>query len=477
MKPLKPVKRTPQGTAAEGKAEAEPGTARKGKTARASKQRPRAQKHLAPFIFLGACLLLAVLLLVLPFSPLRVYELKPDLQLSSPSAAGAGEDEETTAPVPALSPSDSEEIELLFAGDVLIHLPILNRALADGGTPDFSWLFTYTRSLFTKADLAIANMEGTLTDEPYVGYPVFRAPKSLAYNLKDAGLNYMATANNHCMDGQLPGLLSTIEALRGVGLDAIGTRSTAEDPHFLVTDVKGIRLAISCYTYETDRIGEGLDTRTFNGNPLPPESDALIDSFCVNPANSRQLDEDAEALKQRVEEMKACSPDLIIFIMHWGDEYLQRPTAMQERYAQLLADLGVDLIIGSHPHVVQPLALIPSSDGKRQCVCYYSLGNFVSNQQPETGNTHGRAEEGAIARVLVTKKGNDAAKISLADYYPVFMYKTYPGFPTANQTYGWALPVNLALEDPKAFNAEGITARLEEADKAVREVMGPAVKP
>lgn len=364
-----------------------------------------------------------------------------------------------------------QEIELVFAGDLLLHLPILNQALGAGEPVDFSWLFKHTSEIFQEADLAFANMEGTLTDGPYAGYPTFSAPKVFAENLKDAGFDYLTTVNNHAMDSGIAGVISTVEALRSQGLDCVGTRSKPEDPEFLLVDCQGIKLAFASFSYESPRVN-GL--RSLNGAPIPFDQERLLDTFSVAPGPLENLEPDAQRLRERVQAMRAAEPDLLIFFMHWGQEYHKQADQWQKYYAQVLADEGVDLVIGGHPHVVQPLVSLPANNASEQMICYYSLGNFVSNQQPDTGYSEGRAEEGALARVVISRTFGKT-QIKLADYIPLYMYKTYPGYPTLNCTYGWALPVEAALADPEKYEAVALKARLEQALRSSQEVMGEKI--
>lgn len=370
------------------------------------------------------------------------------------------------------------EIELVFTGDILIHLPILNQGLGmKTGDPnseaDFSWLFKHTSNILQEADLAVGNLEGTITGEPYAGYPVFRAPADLADNLQAAGFDYLMTINNHALDGGgINGVISTIEALRARDLDAIGTRASESDPTFLLIDCQGIQIALTAFSYETAEIN-GL--RTLNGSVIAQNYEGLLDTFNIQPGLSHRHQADEAQLRQRARDMRAAGADIVIFLMHWGQEYVYQPDSWQKYYAQVLAEEGVNLIVGTHPHVVQPLELFEANNDQGYMACYYSLGNFVSNQQEVTGNTQGRAEEGAIARVLIQKTG-EQAWLSLADYLPIYMYKTYPGYPQENKTYGWALPCAKALVQPDLYEAENLKGRLETAYKETVRIMGEPLK-
>lgn len=444
----------------------------RGKSVPASLPHPGRRTKYQRIMLTMVCSLLALIFLalrLLPSSPLNpeghpvITSIKPEDYPPAWQQVDIQPDSEPEA--------EDAEIELVFTGDLLLHVPILNQGIAEDGSADFSWLFKHTQDILQGADLAFGNMEGTLTDGPYFGYPTFSAPKVFAKNLKDAGFDYLTTVNNHAMDSGIAGVKSTVEALRSQGLDCVGTRSHPDDPDFLVLDCQGIKLAISSFSYETPRVN-GL--RSLNGAPIPLDQENLLDTFSVQPGPLENLETDAQKLRDRVQAMRAENPDLLIFFMHWGQEYHKQADQWQEFYAQVLANEGVDLVIGGHPHVVQPLVSIPANNDAGQMICYYSLGNFISNQQPDTGNSEGRAEEGAMARVLVAKSSG-RTQIKLADYIPLYMYKTYPGYPLANCTYGWALPVERALADPAKYEAEALIPRLEQALASSESVMGQKI--
>lgn len=338
------------------------------------------------------------------------------------------------------------DLELIFTGDILLHTPIINEGLAHAvpgqNEADFSWLFQYCRDIFQKADLVVGNMEGALTEAPYSGYPGFRVPQDLAQNLADAGFDALLTVNNHALDGGLAGVSSTVESLRAAGLEAVGSRLSAEEPVFTIYECQGVKLGLTAFSYESSRLN---GQPTLNGGPIPPDYQPLLDTLPVTTKEAPLYAQGLAECQRRIELMRDAGADLVIFLMHWGDEYQFTPNLWQQNLAQDLAASGVDLIIGSHPHVVQPLVSLPAQNQSGQLFCYYSLGNFVSSQQPDTGNTNGRAEEGALAKVLV-KKDVSGCRIVRADYIPLYMQKTYPGWPQENRTYGWALPAPLILE-------------------------------
>ncbi len=272
---------------------------------------------------------------------------------------------------------------LLFAGDVMQHAPQLAAARRSDGSYDFGLSFACIRPLFEAADLTVVNLETTLADTgPYKGYPRFRSPAALADALREAGVDVCVLANNHCFDGGAEGVRTTLAALDrcGMGHTGLATKSTAQERP-LVTEAGGIRFALLAYTYGT------------NGIAAPPGTAVARIDTAVMRRDLRQ----ARRLA-----------DCIVVMVHWGNEYDRRPDAGQRRLAAFLRDNGADLVIGSHPHVVQPFETDSSG------AVFYSLGNLVSNQR----RLH--SDGGIVARVTVVVHDDGALRCS-ADALPVWV--------------------------------------------------------
>lgn len=243
---------------------------------------------------------------------------------------------------------------LLVAGDLMVHTPQLTAARTAEGY-DFSPSFAYVRPLVEKADLAVVNLETTLAEKgAYTGYPLFRSPAALADAMRDAGFDAALLANNHCMDYGARGARETVAALDARGLRHTGVYlSVAERnaaPH-LYYNLNGISLVLLNYTYGT------------NGMPVPQ-------GMVVNRLDTVQMKKDLRRAKEWM-------PDCLAVAVHWGVEYERKPNREQRRLADFLHREGVQLIIGSHPHVVQPI----EQDSLCRRLTIYSLGNLLSNQQ------------------------------------------------------------------------------------------------
>ena len=256
-----------------------------------------------------------------------------------------------------------QRLTLLFVGDLMQHQAQIDAARRGGGTYDYSHCFSLVKDDIARADLAIGNLEVTLGGEPYRGYPQFSAPDDYLFALKEAGFDILATANNHSLDRHRRGLERTLMLVDSAGLAAVGTYRDVADRvkrYPLVVEKNGLRIALLCATYGTNGIAA-----------TPPN---IVNSL------------DRNELAADICRARAMCPDAIIAIVHWGNEYQRHPNAEQRELAQWLIEEGVDHVIGSHPHVVQPIELVPSDEYPTQHAVVYSLGNYVSNMSIAHGD-------------------------------------------------------------------------------------------
>lgn len=311
---------------------------------------------------------------------------------------------EFIAPKPPQFPTTEppKRVELIFIGDVMAHSPQLTVAKR-GNDYDFKSCFKYVKPIFEGADCVIANLETTLsTTPPYSGYPRFKSPASLAGALADAGVDIAVTANNHSLDGGKIGVESTLEILRQNGIAAVGT---TED-NVLRFSAKGINFALMAYTYST------------NGIPTP-------EGVSVHKLDTLQMRRDLE---------KCADADCRIAFLHWGAEYSRRPNLQQRQVAEFLHRAGCQVVIGSHPHVVQ------RAECSKQQVTVYSLGNFISNQRM-------RYSDGGVMAKVVVEKDSDGCQFWL-DIQPVWVRKS--GYVVMPQPV--ANSINLAADEREACN-------------------------
>ena len=290
-----------------------------------------------------------------------------------------------------------QDVELLFAGDAMQHQAQLDRALQLGGGKgyDYTDCFGMIAPTVRQADYAVVNLEVPLGGGPtYSGYPCFSAPDSYAVALKDAGFDMFLTANNHCLDRGDRAARRTLTALDSLGVDHIGTYHDAAERSRLVPfikNIKGIKFGFLNYTYGTNGI-----------EPKQGAEISLIDRARIADEMKRTRDAGAE---------------ILVVTIHWGVEYVLLQNGNQERLAKFIADNGADLIIGGHPHVVQPMQVIRNEREGKDVLVVYSLGNFISNMK--TGDTRG----GAIVNVTVGRDDNGVARFKNATYNTVYAAK------------------------------------------------------
>ena len=268
----------------------------------------------------------------------------------------------------------SDTTEIAFVGDAMQHGPQVMAAYRTDSTHDYSECFTMVEDDIKSAHFAVANLECPLGGKPYRGYPMFSAPDDYARALKNAGFDMLVTANNHCMDSGSKGLRRTISVLDTLGIAHVGTYADGMErvqrlPH--IEDVNGIKMAFLSYTYGT------------NGITVPQP-------VVVDLINRERIAEDVRNARQ-------AGAEVVCACMHWGNEYEMLPSGYQRDMARFLKSQGVDMIIGSHPHVVQPMELDYSAGNGAGNLLVYSLGNFISNQNDV--NSRG----GALVKVRYTR--------------------------------------------------------------------------
>lgn len=319
----------------------------------------------------------------------------------------------TSTPTP---PPPPEKITITAVGDFLMHMPVVQSAQLPDGTYNFKPIFSEVADLLAGADLTIANLETRLAGKAYgySGYPVFNCPEALAHDMKDLGIDVVTTANNHSMDRGWPGIVNTLDHLRAVGLQPIGTYQNEEaSQQVFTTTIKGIKIGILNYAENT------------NGIPLPNGKE-----FAVDLMNTPKIYQDIAKLKSQ-------GAEVLVACLHFGTEYQRQPNDFQKKLVDDLLQQGVDVIFGNHVHVIQPMDLkkITTSQGEKEAFVIYSLGNFVSNQSWRYSNC------GLMANVEL-EKVDGQVKVSKADYIPVWV-DTY--LKNGQKEYR-VLPVQRALE-------------------------------
>jgi len=327
----------------------------------------------------------------------------------------AAVEEKSKIPVP-----EFVEIQISGVGDIMVHGPQI-RAQYEAETQEYNFdnNFKYIEGYFQRADLMLGNLETTFggADQGYSSFPYFNTPDALANALKKAGFDALATANNHSFDTRQDGIIRTLDVLHKEGLKTFGTRRNIEEKSYSIVEVKGIKVGLSAYTFETPRWGE---YKTINAIKIPKEVEGLIDTFCYE-----FLEDDLKVIEERVKEMKNQGAEIVVLYMHWGNEYKENPNNFQKKIAQALSNYGVDIIFGSHPHVVQSMEILDSEREDKQTVVIYSLGNFLSNQRYELLKNR-QTEDGIIVNIKLKKNLIDN-KINLEEisYVPTWVHRYF----------------------------------------------------
>lgn len=288
------------------------------------------------------------------------------------------------------------KITIAAIGDILIHSQLYRDAF-NGASYDFNPMFQQVQPMLQRPDILTANQESLLggVELGLSGYPMFNSPHQVADVLQANGIDIISNANNHTLDRGEKGIKSEAEYLNSIGMPYVGSFIDKPDQHTLrIIEKSGVRLAFLSYTYGT------------NGNKVPKGKDYLVNVI------------NRDKMSQEIDRAKA-EADVVIMSIHWGVEYQRNPTKQQKELARFLANKGVDIIFGSHPHVLQPMEWILRDDGRKTFIVY-SLGNFLSAQ---TGQYK---DIGGMASIDISlAKSDTGTAVELTN--PVF-YSTYVSY-------------------------------------------------
>jgi poly-gamma-glutamate capsule biosynthesis protein CapA/YwtB (metallophosphatase superfamily) len=286
-------------------------------------------------------------------------------------------------------------LKLMFAGDIMSQLLQIESGLQTDGSYDFSPCYKYIAPVLKTADVVIGNLECTLPGKPpYTGYPNFKTPDALAKALKKAGFDILVTANNHVLDAGTEGIKHTNQVIRSQNMLQTGSSSDLARHDLLYPLIfykNGFKIALLNYAHHT------------NGYPLP--KNMVVNSL-----------KDMAKVKADLAKAQAMKPDFTIVFVHWGDEYQLSENSQQRGVAQLLHNWGANLVVGGHPHVVQPIKNERFTKQGKLCLTAYSLGNFISAQP--FANTEG----GIVLEVDLQKKPTGITEITNHAYIPVVRY-------------------------------------------------------
>lgn len=328
--------------------------------------------------------------------------------------------EEATLPPETTLPPEPEKVvataTIASQGDLLMHSPVFESCRKSGGGYDFAPIFQYVKDTVSSFDYALANLETTFggPEHPHVPNQSFSCPDELAASAKEAGYDMFLTANNHSGDTMGDGLIRTIEVTREAGLATLGAQ-LPEEKRYSIVEINGIKVGMAAYTWAFSGDGSKF---SLNGL-LAIKDEGQMNYFTKN--NPDKLYKEAE---QIMADMKADGAEATMIQIHWGEEYQTKENALQNKIAQKLCDIGFDVIVGGHPHVVQPMELLTSTvDDSHKTVCIYSLGNAVSNQRTGVSSLFppGYTEDGVMFTVTFEKYSDGKVYLAQADAIPTWV--------------------------------------------------------
>ncbi|CDB14756.1 capA domain protein [Clostridium sp. CAG:221] len=358
----------------------------------------------------------------------------------------------------AIENEEIKYIDIVSLGNLIIHQSQINGAKNENGY-DFSPSFQYIKEMVSEADISLGILEGALAGGEPTGYPIFNSPDEVIDSLRDTGIDVVNYANNHIYDYDDEGLQRTIEITKEKGLDVLGVKSTEEEKSYLVKEVDGVKIGFASYVFETAAVN---GYKTINSNPVSINSENLINTF-----NYNDLESFYNRIASEISAMKAEGVKFIIASMHWGEEYNTYIEATQNEIAKKLNELGVDIILGGHPHVIQPYEIICNESGHSTFVIY-SQGNSLSNQsEQEIGVAE--SEDGIMIKFTLEKKDGN---VSLKEYkiIPTWVYKEEKGDGTY---YHKIIPVEEALANPEEYGINSdVYARLENSLNRTKSILG-----
>lgn len=298
-----------------------------------------------------------------------------------------------------INPDNSITISISVVGDLMCHGPQFEYAKVGKDSFDFSPVYRNVKKYLESSDFTFGNLETVTAGKEsggYTGYPFFNTPSAYITALKDVGFDLLVTANNHSLDRGEKGIIRTINEINSRNLKYVGTYTSQRDRDSIrIFDVKGIKIAVLAYSYGT------------NGNPIPKGKNYLINLI------------DYELIGKDIQSAKARGTELVVIHLHFGEEYQREPVQFQNDVVNKTIELGADIIIGGHPHVLQPFNFYKTNNAKLDSgFVAYSMGNFFSNQRD-------RYKDAGMILTLNIKKDfvNNKIEITEVKYLPTWVFK------------------------------------------------------
>ena len=359
-----------------------------------------------------------------------------------------------------------KDITVGSTGCMLLHSPFIDSYPDAQGNYDFSSIYKYITPYYSEPDFMTCEFEGCLGGEElgYSGYPLFISPDVIIENIRDSGVDLQFLATNHVYDGGSAGFHRTMDVYEKEKIAYTGARSSESVKPYIVEDIRGVKVGFINYVYETNGNGKNL-----NGLIMQEEDWNLLNTFDYNNLNAFYED-----MEQQIASMKADGARFIIAQMHWGIEYQLQEADYQDEIAQKLCDLGVNAIIGGHPHCEQPVDVLEKNDGSGYMFCIYSEGNALSNQRTylmdemPTGHT----EDGVMVTLGLHQDTDGTVEIKDIELLPTWVYR----YSDISGSKYYILPLDDVENIEEITGISDIKEEAEASRKRTLEELEPGLK-
>lgn len=355
--------------------------------------------------------------------------------------------------------NDDNIIEILSLGNIIIHDKQLEGAEIENGY-DFSPSFKYIKNMISDADISLGILETVFAGGTPKGYPLFNTPDVFLDDIKECGVDIVNYANNHILDGQADGFFRTLQVTKEKNIDILGVVENRDEKNYLIKEVKGTKIGFISYGFETEKKN---GKRAINAIKIPESVTGLINTF-----NYNELDKFYENIQNQINSMKEDGAKFIITSMHWGEEYETTQNQTQINIANKLNELGVDIILGGHPHVIQPYEVIKNDIGHETLVIY-SQGNTLSNQcEEEIGISE--SEDGILVDLKLQVIDGE---VSLKEYtiIPTWVNREENEFGKFAHTI---IPVEDAINNEDKYNmSQEIYLKLKSSLQRTNNIINP----
>lgn len=336
-------------------------------------------------------------------------------------------------------------LQICITGDLMCHSVQYEYARVSADSFDFNPTFSFVKAIFQKADFVIGNFETIISAEKnqYSGYPNFNSPAAYIEAISNAGFSVLTTANNHCLDQREAGILRNIAAICKNNIQYTGTAKSVKDHDSIrVFNKNGITFALLAYSYGT------------NDNPIPKGK-----KYLVNLIDSIKIRADIQKIRNRV--------DFVIVCFHFGSEYKREPNKYQKNIVRVAVESGADIIIGTHPHVIQPLQYFKTNNLKHDSgLVAFSLGNFISDQRWQY------SDAGVILKIKLTKNITSGQPQNVSStFIPTWVFK---GNDKGKNVF-YILPEEDSLENKYSFLLKSDRDRMLQSFIETKEILNSRI--